>query len=820
MPSWPADLLAGAAWECAPGRPDRAGPDGIADLEWIPAVVPGTAAAALRDLGADFERDFDAEEWWYRVRFAGPARDEPRRLELDGLATMADVWLNGVHLLRSENMFLSHRLALPELEPENELVIRFSALTSLRGIRRPRPRWKTALVPDQGLRWHRTTLLGRIPGWAGHGAPVGPYRPVRAVRDGPRTAGRRLTGRWRADGATLDLDVTVVGSTPPGTGPEAVVRVAGSALAGRVSRAGDRLRVVASGPVPGARPWWPHTHGAPALYPVVLALGSWEIELGRIGFRQVEVDRSDGGFRLLLNGTEIFCRGACWLPTDVISLVGSPDGLADLLGLVREANMNMVRIPGTTVYEDEAFWDLCDQLGIMVWQDCMFANLDPPEDEAWLSSVADELRGVFAGLSGRPSLTVVCGGSEIEQQAAMLGLSPDHSGLPLFSETIPALVDELLPDVAYVANSPTGGFPAFRPDTGVAHYFGVGAYRRGLGDVRRSRVRFASECLAFSVPPEEETVEEMPGGSASGMRQPGWRAAVPRDSGVAWDFEDVRDSYVGRLFGTEPAALRFADPPRALNLGRAAVAEVDAAVLSEWRRPGSGCSGALVLSLRDLYLGAGWGLIDVRGRPKAPWYTLRRVLAPVTVLASDEGLNGLALHIINDREDELRGRLDLQLWAEGVRPVEDGGTDVTVPGRSSLSLDAAVLIGAFRDVNYAYQFGPPAYDVAAATLSDASGERIARYVHLPLGPARPVESDLGLTARLEENGGRLRVTVATRRFAQFVVVQAPGLRPSDSWFHLVPGDEQPVDLLGPEVDRPRVTVSALNARHAVTAALP
>src|SRR6202044_1589151 len=99
------------------------------------------------------------------------------------------------------------------------------------------------------------------------------------------------------------------------------------------------------------------------------------------GFRSVEVDRTDGAFRPVVNGVEVFCRGACWWPIDPVGLYAGDDELRETLELVRSAHMNMVRIPGGTVYEDERFWDLCDELGIMVWQDCMIGYVDPPEDE-------------------------------------------------------------------------------------------------------------------------------------------------------------------------------------------------------------------------------------------------------------------------------------------------------------------------------------------------------------------------------------------------------------------------------------------------------
>ena len=165
-------------WQIAaasPGTPREA----IDGLEWLPATVPGTAAGALRSAGHwDFSqtRDFDAEDFWWRCRF----RTDPGNavLGFDGLATLADVWLDGELVLTSENMFRGHEVPVI-LRGEHELLVRCRALApELARRRRPRPRWRVPMLEQQQLRWFRTTLLGRTPGWSPPCPAVGPWRPV------------------------------------------------------------------------------------------------------------------------------------------------------------------------------------------------------------------------------------------------------------------------------------------------------------------------------------------------------------------------------------------------------------------------------------------------------------------------------------------------------------------------------------------------------------------------------------------------------------------------------------------------------------------
>ncbi len=395
----------------------------------------------------------------------------------------------------------------------------------------------------------------------------------------------------------------------------------------------------------------------------------------------MEVDRADGAFTLSLNGVPIFCRGALWVPPDAVTLGSSRMALRTSLQLLVDAGMNMVRIGGYMSYEDSDFWDLCDELGILVWQDCMLAGFDPPEEPEFVESVQLEVRQQLGQLAARPSLTVVCASSETQQQAAMFGLPSDGWHSALLEETIPALAHELVPHLPCVVSSPSGGDLPFEAGQGIAHYFGVGAYLRPITDARAAGVRFAAECLSFGNPPEQSTVERCFGNASVAGHHPTWKAAVARDSGTSWDFEDVRDEYVRQIFGVDPFRIRYTDPERYLDYGRAVVAHIMSTVVAEWRCAQSPCAGALILSWQDICPGAGWGLLDSFTEPKAPWYSLRRVLAPVAALITDEGLAGLRVHVVNDQASSVEGTLRLTLFNPGGSPVEEVESAVQVDGR-------------------------------------------------------------------------------------------------------------------------------------------
>ena len=364
-----------------------------------------------------------------------------------------------------------------------------------------------------------------------------------------------------------------------------------------------------------------------------------------------------------MNGVGVFCRGACWVPFDPIGLGGLRADYEPTLRLAAQAGMNMIRVSGVGVYETPAFFEVCDELGLMVWQDFMFANFDYPDgDAAFATGVGQEAEAFLNGIDGSPSLAILCGGSEVYQQAEMLGLAPEARRSPLFEERLRDAARDACPDIPYVANTPEGGPLAFVANQGVSHYYGLGAYERPLEDVRRAEVRFTSECLAFANVPDARTLaRDLPGVQP---HDPRWKAGVPRDRGVSWDFEDVRDHYLQRIFDLDPYRLRREDPDAYLDLSRVVSGELMTAAFSEWRRGRSPCNGALVWFLRDQQPGAGWGVIDAAGEPKAAWHALKRVLSPVQVTITEEGVNGLALHLINERAQPLTGELRLSVLGD------------------------------------------------------------------------------------------------------------------------------------------------------------
>jgi beta-mannosidase len=826
--------LPAARWRlCAQSTPSDSPPDAHAD--WLdigdtPQPVAAALAAAGRWSLDGPVRDFDSEVWWYEGTFDAPEDlDAPWQLGLDGLATLATVWLNGVLLLSSHNMF--RRWVLPaqaHLRPgTNTVWMRFDALNTALTQRRPRPRWRVPMLSQQQLRWWRTTLLGRTPGWSPPAPVIGPWQPVWLGQPEPlatqvmqRSAVLESdTGRYRValnwQGASALRAATLVLGRNGAQWSAPLNISADTAQSGHAE--GEAV-------VPQAERWWPHTHGKPALYTVALQLitadgRSHSVVLPDCGFRDLQVDSSQGGLAFSVNGVRVFARGACWTPLDILRLHGQPATYNAAIAQVARAGMNMLRIVGSMAWESPAFFDACDRHGVLVWHDLMFSNMDyPGDDPAFAAEVQAELADQLPALQARPSLALVCGNSEVSQQAAMWGADPALWAAPLFHQHLPAWLAEALPGVAYWPSSAWGGDFPHQPREGSCSYYGVGAYQRELNDASHCGVRFAAECLAFANIPGDATLARLPGHAAPRVHTAAWKARSPRDLGAGWDFDDVREHYVERLFGERPDALRYADPARHLLLGRAASAEAMARTFTRWRASGSRCDGALVWLLRDLWAGAGWGLLDDAGEPKAAFEALSRVLQPLWIGVLDDGLNGLDVHWAHEHDTPLDAVLQLRIYQHGQQLTAQSDTPLITPGRGQGRLALTTLLGGFRDLNHAYRFGPAANDLIHATLRDRrSGALLAETLHFAPETLAQRSADVGLSAHAEaQANGTLRVTLRSERAALGVHVQADGWRCDSSLLHLPPGGLATLDFSPRHATTRawRATAGALNS-HAL-----
>jgi len=841
-------------------------------LQWQPATVPGTVAQSLEH-GAQQAQlhqtaqlhqptsltnsshlqhtNLDDVDWWYRSDFQSDslADENPsgrRYLCLDGLATVASVWLNGHLLLQSNNMFVAHRLDVTEqLQANNQLVICFHSLSALLNQKKPRPAWKTNLVSHQNLRWFRTTLLGRMPSWEPKLSAVGPWRDVRieqvehlqviesrltttlqgntGIVEGVITC-KTVEGDLTIASASLQigthhLPVSVIKATPDTyTVTNATTKVTTSATTNPTTSIstngasdddakidgadqGERVELSLQGAIENVAQWWPHTHGNPQLLDCQLLVetnqGQFTFDLGRRGFKSIELLETPGQLTFVVNGEAIFCRGACWSSNDIVSLTGSANTLRSALQLAKDAGMNMLRVGGTMTYESDDFYHLCDELGIMVWQDFMFASMDyPVDDSAFAENIQREVQQQLARLSAHVSITAFCGNSDVQLQGAMMGAPQSSWSNDFFDQQLRVLCSQYNATIPYFPSTPCGGAMPFHLDQGLAHYYGVGAFKRPLSDIGPAGIKFASEGMGFSNIPEPATIEQVFNGDKPLMHDPRWKTVVPRDAGMGWDFEDIRDHYFQQLFHQDPIALRSVNPERYLELSRVVSGEMLTRVFAQWRSAANPCSGGLLWFYNDLVPGPGWGFIDSSNRPKAAYHAIRRAFFPLAVFLEDRGLNGFHIHLINESNCERQVLLDLTAYRHGDVLTLETQQQLTLPKRANITLSADELLGYFSDMGYAYQFGPVQHEVIALRMRDAiSGEFLDDDHYFPVTHTMANLARAEVQVELiQKNNSDIALQLTSATFLQFVRLDLKTHRPEDNYFHLAPGQTREIKL--------------------------
>ena len=788
------------------------------DADWHLASVPGDVHTALVEIGrlappfynmnVETCQWVEGQEWWYRMTFEAPSgKDDTEArylLTFDGLDTLATVYLNGVEIGRHRNMFIAATSDVTEhlrVGERNTLAVRFEPVVASVREREIEGQW--GRNPERA--WVRKAQYNFGWDWAPRLVSVGIWQGV-TLR---RYVGARLGGVFfkttaitpQAAKATVVVEAEWWADVPDLKAQVSLSR-GEQRLTDRVSLINGRAEVVFTIPVPAL--WWTHDLGEPALYELEVALQAGgktlDTHCEQVGIRTIQVDQSPDPdepgtkfFTFVLNGVKLFAKGANWIPADSFVAQVDEARYRDLLELAVEANMNMLRVWGGGIYEKDVFYRLCDELGILIWQDFMFACALYPDDAPFMAEVEREAEAVVRRLRNHPCLALWCGNNEndwIDDMRNWQWPGRDFPGKRIYHELLPPIVEQLDGTRLYWPSSPYGGNDHNDERQGDRHNWQVwhgAVFPRRFGEEPKRDIsptgisyrhyaedpaRFISE-FGMHAAPVLETLRRNVPATALHLDSP---ELLYRNKDEPKDKGDLLMLAHSGLPNSLQEYLDFSMICQAEGLKFG---------IEHYRRRKFHCSGTLFWQLNDCWPGLSWSVLDYYLFPKAGYFYVKRAYAPVLASFKEE-VDGVSLWITNDTLEDFSDTVTVFHGDFSGRKLYEEMLEVRVPANASLK----VKHFPFDELNTE----DPRREYLA--VCSQSGRFYGnRHFFVEVKDLLRPKPDLKVEIA-EGSDGKYEVRVATDVYAYFVklVVPIEGTKFSDNYFDLFPGQERVIEV--------------------------
>lgn len=405
------------------------------------------------------------------------------------------------------------------------------------------------------------------------------------------------------------------------------------------------------------RLWNPIGMGEQYLEPLEVCVGEERV-IQQIGLRHVELirkkaDGTPGAFGFRVNGSTVFCRGANWIPPDAMPGRMTGERMRNLLADLKNAEMNMVRVWGGGAYESDLFYDLCNQYGIMVWQDCMFACARYPDSEEFLKSVDRELAWQMRRLNSHPCIMLWCGDNENYACFGCGGSTPEQLRSALLYDRVNRAVSRSAAKYSTLPwwrSSPDNGEERLGENpwsdaAGDVHYWDVWHGGAPFSAYYRIRPPFCSE-FGFQSFPSMATVREYIHGAEANLSSPEMESHQKNSGGNA------------RILSTFARYFRMPDNfPETVYLSQVQQAVAIRTAVEFWRSIEPECLGTLIWQLNDNWPVASWSMIDWTGRRKVLYYAAKHFYAPLLVAGYPLDDNKVAVCVVNDTNTRFDGRV-------------------------------------------------------------------------------------------------------------------------------------------------------------------
>ena len=641
--------------------------------KWMKGTVPGTVHTDLMSndtiedpfyrMNENDVQWIDSQQWLYRREFkvsASLLHEDSVQLVAEGLDTFAAIRLNGKLVGETANMFVEHRLEVKRyLRPgKNTIEILFdSPSIRSKAIEKKHGALRVALEPHRvyvrkaqysfGWDWGPKLTTSGI--WRNISLEV--FSHARLVH--PHVKVLALNSRE----AVVQVSVEVERVRSPGLSVRMLVTGEQSYAEQTSAARGNTIRTTFR--IPKPKLWWPNGYGDQPMYDALFSLCKDGKEIHRLevpfALRTVhliqEKDSEGKSFIIEINGKKIYCKGTNWIPCDTFIPRVAESTYETLLHLAKDAHMNMIRVWGGGIYEQDVFYHQCDKLGLMVWQDFMYACGAYPDVPWFFRQAKEEAESVVERLRNHPSIVVWCGNNECEWLFCTENpdkTPDDMSGAKIFRGILPSVISKLDGTRPYWRSSPFGaGFPNSAYN-GTHHQWSVWSDWKDYKLYENDNGRFVAE-FGFQAPANRNTFEEV---------------TLPVDRHPQ---SRVMEHHNKQVEGTE-RLMRFQTAHYKLSMdfdefiykGQLIQAEALKYAVEHWRRRKFNTAGSLFWQLNDCWPVSSWAVIDSALRPKAGYYFAKKFFA--AVLLSFKQVDGtLEVWVTNDLLREASGTIDLGL---------------------------------------------------------------------------------------------------------------------------------------------------------------
>jgi beta-mannosidase len=751
------------------------------------ATVPGSvhtdllAAGLIADPYLDDNESLQAWigvcDWEYRTTFDW--RDEGRdvtELVFEGLDTIARVELNGTVIAETRNMHRTYRAEVRELlrDGENVLTVTFASPV----------RYADRESLMQGYRPHvnhhpynsiRKMACNFGWDWGLDVATVGLWRPVTLQSwSGARLESVRPTISMDGADGVASVRVEINAAVDSAYSARVSVGSVSSTVQFSPGETVAEARIV----VADADRWWPIGHGGQPLYDldVVLmdgetALDSWH---NRIGFRTVRIDtepdESGTPFTILVNDRPIYIKGANWIPDDAFVHRVDRARYEERILQAATANINLLRVWGGGIYESDDFYDVCDERGILTWQDFLFACAAYSEDEPMWSEVEAEARDNIVRLMPHPSLVIWNGSNEniwgFEEWGWSKRLGDRSWGLGYYLDLLPRLIAELDPARPFTPSSPfspTEGHHPNDPRHGTVHLWEMWN-REDYLNYRNHAPRFVGE-FGWQGPPTWSTMTRSISDSPLTPESPGMLVHQKAQDGNV----KLIDGLVTHL----PLPDEINDWHWAMSLNQAVAVQTG---IEHFRSLSPQCMGSIVWQLNDCWPVTSWAAVDGDGRPKPLLYAIKHAYADRLLTVQPRG-DKLITSAVNDTDESWSGQAIL-------RRLRFDGTELA---SAQFTVDASARTTTTIPVDVAVS--TPA-DAASEMLEVTLGDQRALWFFSEYRDSKLEAPRLKVTATAVDGGYAVTVTAANlvRDVALLVDKLDGSARVDDQLVSLLPGE--------------------------------